>query len=313
MKISIVIPVYEGTKTIAKLTNELIKNLKYDDFEIILVNDGSKDNSHEECLNLFQKNKNIIRYICLMKNFGEHNAVIAGLNYSTGDYAVVIDDDFQNPPEEIHKLVNEAVSKNCDVVYSYYSKKHHSWFRNLGSSFTNFVANFLLNKPKNLYLSSFKCLSHTLVSEIIKYKGPFPYIDGLILRSTQNISKVLVKHAERKVGESGYTIRKLVGLWLNMFINFSISPLRVSTFLGFFFSFLGGIFSIYLIIDKFIHPEVPHGITSIMVAILVFSGIQLLILGLLGEYIGKLLLADNLTPQYVIRQICTNDKKEIKS
>lgn len=308
MKISIIIPVYNGAKTIAKLTNALINDLKYYKLEIILVNDGSKDNSHEVCVSIFNKYKDIAKYICLAQNFGEHNAVMAGLSCATGDYTVVIDDDFQNPPGEIQKLIDKAVSGRFDVVYSYYGKKYHSGFRNLGSSFNNFVANFLLDKPKNLYLSSFKCMNRFIVRELIKYKGPFPYIDGLILRSTKNIGKALVEHADRKEGRSGYTLKKLIRLWLNMFINFSILPLRVSVFLGFIFLAIGIISSIQTIIEKIINPNIPMGLASILVAILVFGGIQLLILGLIGEYLGKLFLTNNQTPQYVVRHIFTNDR-----
>lgn len=303
MKLSVVIPVYKGEKTICELVEELIKNLTDYTLEIILVNDGSPDSSHEICLEMFSKRKGIIKYLKLAKNFGEHNAVMAGLNYSTGDYAVIIDDDFQNPPQEIRKLVETAQDKHADVVYSYYDSKKHSLLRNLGSRFNNLVASFLLDKPKDLYLSSFKCLSRFSINEIIKYRGPHPYIDGLILRGTRNIAKVLVIHDHRKEGKSGYTFRKLVRLWLNMFVNFSVLPLRLSTILGFVFSSLGGIAAIYLILERIFNPHIPVGFTSIIVAILVLSGIQMIMLGLIGEYIGKQFLIDNLTPQYVVRDI----------
>ncbi|MCK4326210.1 glycosyltransferase family 2 protein, partial [bacterium] len=202
MRISIVIPVYNGEKTIGKLIDELVKNLTISDLEIILVNDGSRDNSHEVCVSIFKKYKDVVKYICLARNFGEHNAVLAGLNNATGDYAVIIDDDFQNPPTEIQKLIDEAIAGQYDVVYGYYSKKRHPWFRNLGSSFNDVVANYLLNKPKDLYLSSFKCINRFVVQEITKYKGPFPYIDGLVLRTTQNIGKAKVEHVKREEGKS---------------------------------------------------------------------------------------------------------------
>lgn len=310
MKISIVIPVYQSAKTISDLTDELVRNLTNNELEIILVNDGSTDNSHQICIEIFERHRHIVKYINLSRNFGEHNSVLAGLNTVTGDYIVIIDDDFQNPPEEIRKIVDIAVTGKYDVVYSHYDKKFHSWFRNLGSNFNNLLATYLLNKPKDLYLSSFKCLNRFIVQEIIKYKGPFPYIDGLILRTTQNIGKVLVRHDKRKEGKSGYTLRKLIGLWLNMFISFSVHPLRASTFFGFLFSIVGGILAIYSIVEKILYPEFPTGITSIFVAILVFAGIQLIMLGLIGEYIGKQFLASNQTPQYVIRDIYTNETNE---
>ena len=303
MKTSVVIPVYKGAKTIGSLTEALIDSIKSYEFEIVLVNDGSPDNSHEICLGLYKRHAPIVKYICLARNFGEHNAVMAGLSHATGDYAVIIDDDFQNPPEEIPKLVDEAVRKNYDVVYSYYSRKQHSYFRNMGSAFNNLVASFLLNKPVDLYLSSFKCMNRFVINEVIKYDGPFPYIDGLIWRTTNNVGRVLVRHEKRQDGRSGYSLRKLVRLWLNMFVNFSIYPLRMSTLFGVLFSFLGVALSVLLVIDKLLHPNIPMGLTSILVAILVFSGVQMIMLGVIGEYLGKLFLSHNRTPQYIARDI----------
>ncbi len=309
MKISVVIPVYNGGKTISALCGELVKALKGYDLEIVLVNDGSMDNSHDECLAVFNKYRRMVKYINLSRNFGEHNAVIAGLGRASGDYAVIIDDDFQNPPEEISKLIDKTVSGGYDAVYSFYEKKRHSFFRNMGSAFNILIANLLMDKPKDLYLSSFKCMNRLMIREVTKYKGPFPYIDGLILRSTRNIGKVPVRHSERKTGRSGYTFRKLVRLWLNMFVNFSIYPLRLSVLLGFVFLAVGLFSSLYIIIERIANPDMPVGIASILIAIFVFGGIQLLILGLIGEYLGKLFLTDNQTPQYVVREIYSDEDK----
>lgn len=308
MKTSIVIPVYNGAKTIARLVDELVSHLCSRDLEIVLVNDGSDDESHDICIGIFKSYGTVVKYISLARNFGEHNAVMAGLNHVTGDYTIIIDDDFQNPPEEIAKLIDKAVEGDFDVVYSYYGKKEHSLFRNLGSQFNNLVASALLHKPRGLYLSSFKCMNRFAVREVIKYRGPFPYIDGLIWRSTGNVGTVLVRHEKREEGRSNYTMRKLVRLWTNMFVNFSVYPLRMSTFLGIIFSVIGGFFSVCAIVDKLLHPEIPMGVTSIVVAILVFSGVQLVMLGFIGEYLGKLFLTDNQTPQYVERHVFSQDK-----
>lgn len=301
--ISIVIPVYNGGKTIDSLVDKLIAGLRNADLQIVLVNDGSYDNSHDICEKLAFKYPLIVTYINLSKNFGEHNAVMAGLNYTNGEYVVIMDDDFQNPPEEIQKLIDVAVTKRYDITYTYYEKKQHMLFRNVGSKFNNWVANFMLNKPRDLYLSSFKCLSRLVVKEIIKYKGPFPYIDGLALRCTRNIGQIKVRHEKRREGRSGYTFRKLVRLWLSMFINFSVIPLRISTLLGLGYSFLGLATTIYVIIDKLVHPETPIGWPSLIITVMIFSGVQLIILGLLGEYIGRLFLSSNQTPQYVVREV----------
>lgn len=311
MLITIVIPVYNGSQTIGRLADELISDLYPGNIQLVLVNDGSLDNSDEVCRRISKKYQNIVTYINLSRNFGEHNAVMAGLNYAYGDYVVIMDDDFQNPPSEVVKLIDKALKGNYDIVYSYYEKKQHNWFRNIGSKFNDLVANILLQKPKDLYLSSFKCLSRFTVREIIKYVGPFPYIDGLAFRVTRNIGKVLVKHEKRESGRSSYTFKKMVHLWLNMFVNFSIVPLRISAWLGFIFSFIGVVIICFTLYEKLVHPEIPIGWPSLIVVIMTFSGAQLLILGIFGEYLGRLFLMDNKTPQYIIRDIYNSDSNEI--
>ena len=231
MKVSVVVPVYNGSSSIVSLTEKVINELGDHLKEIVLVNDGSPDNSHDVCKKL-SLNSPLIKFISLRKNFGEHNAVMCGLNYVQGAVAVIIDDDFQNPPEEIMKLVKK-LEEGYDVVYSYYGKKRHNLFRNIGSKLNNYFANKLLGKPKDLYLSSFKAIRKEIIPDIISYRGPFPYVDGLILRVTNNIGKVKVNHEKRKQGQSNYTLYKLISLYFNMFFNFSIKPLRIFTIMGF--------------------------------------------------------------------------------
>ena len=268
----------------------------------MLVNDDSADASEEVCIGLFQKYSGVIRFYSLSKNVGEHNAVMAGLNKVTGDYALIMDDDFQNPVSEVVKLVDVAVKHQYDVVYSYYGKKRHSLFRNMGTWFNDQVANMVLNKPKGLYLSSFKVISRFLVKEIVHYRAPFPYIDGMILQITDNIGTVKVEHRDRRVGHSGYNLPKLVSLWSNMLTNFSILPLRVSVFLGFFFSLIGVIFGISTIFEKISNPDLPVGYAAVIVAICFFVGIQLLVLGMVGEYVGRIFLCLNRKPQFTIKK-----------
>ncbi len=299
-KISICIPVYNGAKTIEKLVEEILKNLKKYELEIILVNDGSKDNSEEICISIAEK-ITFVKFINLRKNFGEHNAVLCGLNYVTGDYVAIIDDDFQNPPSEILALIDES-NNGYDVIYSKYDKKKHHWFRNLGSKFNDNVATWLLNKPKGLYLSSFKLIKKEVVNEIIKYKGPFPYIDGLILRVTDNIGTRTVEHSKREEGESNYTLSKLISLWLNMFVNFSIKPLRMATVIGVLISLFAFVAGGYFVIEKLFYPATSIGWTSIIVSVLFLSGIQLIFLGIIGEYLGKQYLDQNGTPPWIVKK-----------
>lgn len=301
--LSIIIPVFNSEKTIGNLVEELIKELdSLFKLEIILVNDNSADSSEDVCISLFEKYKNVVKFYSLSKNVGEHSAVLAGLNKVTGDYAVIMDDDFQNPISEVVKLVNTALDNEYDVVYSYYDKKKHNVFRNMGSWLNDKVANIMLKKPKGLYLSSFKILNKFLVDEIVKYKAPFPYIDGLILQITDKIGKVEVEHHGRNEGRSGYTLKKLISLWLNMFTNFSILPLRASIILGFVFASIGIVLGVHSVIEKLLNPDLPIGFASIFVSISIFGGIQLIMLGMVGEYIGRIFLSMNKKPQYTIRK-----------
>jgi len=301
--VSIVIPVYNAEDSIGKLVDELVSELNHQyDLEIVLVNDNSQDNSEKICIALYERNKDVIKFYSLSKNVGEHNAVMAGLNNFSGEYALIMDDDFQNSISEVIKLISYANKNDYDVVYTYYKKKKHSLFRNLGSWFNDKAANILLRKPKDLYLSSFKIINKYLVNEIIKYDLPFPYIDGLVLRTTDNIGKIEVEHSERMSGQSGYTPKKLVSLWLNMFTNFSILPLRISIFTGFIFAFIGFFLGIQTVIEKLVNPDIPIGYPTVIVVIVIFSGIQLVALGMIGEYLGRLFLSQNKKPQYSIRK-----------
>lgn len=299
-KISVCIPVYNGSDTIAHLVEELILKLSMYQLEIVMVNDGSKDNSEEVCTRIANQ-YDIVKFISLRKNFGEHNAVMCALNFATGDYIAIIDDDFQNLPSEILKLMEEA-EKGYDVVYSKYDKKEHHWFRNLGSKFNDLIATWLLKKPKGLYLSSFKVLNKEVAQEIIKYKGPFPYVDGLILRVTDNISVKKVIHKERISGESNYTLGKLISLWLHMFVNFSISPLRISTVIGGSSVIFSSALGIYFFIKKLMFPEMSMGLNILIASIIFLGGIQLIFLGIVGEYLGKQYLDQNGTPQWIIKK-----------
>jgi glycosyltransferase involved in cell wall biosynthesis len=303
IKASIVIPVYKGEETIGRLVEKLIEALSgLYHLEIVLVNDNSPDNSEKVCENLFHKYPDIVRFYSLAKNVGEHNAVMAGLNQATGDYMVIMDDDFQNPINEVEKLLHHATHNDCDVVYTYYKKKKHSFFRNLGSRINDKVANVMLKKPKDLYLSSFKALNRFIVDEIIKYELPYPYIDGLILRTTAKIDKIEVEHHKREAGKSGYTLARLIRLWLNMFTSFSILPLRASVVFGMVIALVGAIFGVITIIEKISDPKFPVGYASTIIVVLIFAGIQLASLGVIGEYVGRIFLSLNKKPQYTIRK-----------
>jgi len=302
--LSVVIPVFNSENTLGPVVDSLVGQLQGNlrSLEIILVNDCSKDASEEVCVDLFNKYPKHVRFYSLSKNVSEHNAVMAGLNQVSGEYVVIMDDDSQNPVTEIPQIIEEALRGQWDVVYSSYEKKEHFFLRNLGSWFNGKVANLMLGKPKELYLSSFKLINRFIVDEIIKYDLPFPYIDGLILRTTDRIGSIRVKHNPRKSGKSGYTLMKLIGLWLNMFTSFSILPLRIAVVLGFIFSGVGFVMGAVTVIEKLANPDLPIGWPALVVSVSIFAGIQLLAMGMIGEYVGRIFLSQNKKPQYTIRR-----------
>jgi undecaprenyl-phosphate 4-deoxy-4-formamido-L-arabinose transferase len=301
-KLTIVVPLYNSADTLERLVAELTKLKIPGGHELVLVNDGSKDNTAELAEQIVRRTDFPITLVKLARNYGEHNAVMAGFHQARGEYVINMDDDLQNPPSEVLKLLEFAEKNKHEVVYSYYDEKQHESWRNLGSCLTNRVADLLLDKPKGLYLSSFRCMSAFLVKEICKYDGPFVYVDGLILQVTQNIGRVKVEHAAREAGRSGYTISKLLKLWMSMFVNFSIVPLHIATLLGFAMAAFGFFYAIEVVVEYFITKQ-PPGWSSLMAAMLVFSGTQLLVLGLVGEYLGRLYLTANRKPQFAVREI----------
>ena len=309
MKISICIPVYNGAKTIAPLVGKLKEELlmKYK-IEIVLVNDGSNDNSSEVC-EMLAKSDSLVKFINLSRNFGEHNAVMAGLNYCTGDCAVIMDDDFQTPPEEVSKLIAK-LNEGYDVVFSSYGKKQHNVFRNIGSKFNNFIATIMIKKPYNLYLSSFKVINRFLIDNIIKFKGPYPYVDGLILRITRKYATVHVSHAKRVEGKSGYTLKKLISLWLTTFTNFSVLPLRFATIAGFLFALISLCGAIFVTIEKIMDPSLPVGWASLIVSLFLVASVQMFAIGIVGEYLGRLFMKSTDMPQFIVRDTF-NYSKEI--
>jgi glycosyltransferase involved in cell wall biosynthesis len=300
--LSIVIPVYNGAGCIADLVGTLEDLSIEGGHEIVLVNDGSADNSLAVCHTLVDKARIPLTLVNLARNYGEHNAVMAGLRYASGAHVITMDDDLQNPPEEVQRLLAFAQRNGKQVVYTYYDNKRHAVWRNLASRFTNRVADFVLDKPRGLYLSSFRCMTAFVVREIIRYEGPFPYVDGLILQVTHDIDRLLVCHLPRATGSSNYTMRRLLRLWMNMFINFSVMPLRISTLTGFALSALGAI-GVAMAVGEALLSSPPPGWASLMAAVLLLSGVQLVILGIVGEYLGRLYLTVNRRPQSVVKEV----------
>ena len=300
--LSIVVPVYRGAATVGLLVEALSALRPEGGLEIVLVNDGSPDDSGEVCRALAANATVPITYVEHARNFGEHNAVMTGLRHARGAYVINMDDDLQNPPEEVVKLYDHARLGGWDVVYTRYAVKEHEGWRNLGSAFANKVADVLIDKPKGLYLSSFRCMSAMVVREVARYGGPYPYIDGLIMQVTQRIDSIEVRHLRRAEGRSNYTLRRLVRLWLNLATNFSLLPVRLATFAGVGMGVLGLFAALFVVVEALM-GETPSGWASMMTVTLLIAGVQFLILGVLGEYVGRAFLSANGTPQGVVREV----------
>jgi len=300
--LSIVIPVYNGSDSIGELVDALEALDVPGGHELIPVNDASPDSSLLECQRLQARAKVPITLVDLARNFGEHNAVMAGLREASGAHIITMDDDLQNPPGEVLRLLHYAQKTGKDVIYTHYAKKQHAAWRNLGSRFANWCADKVLDKPKGLYLSSFRCISAFSARQVVQYRGPFPYVDGLILQATQSIGTLQVEHLPRHVGRSNYTLSRLVRLWTSMFINFSVMPLRIATFTGFAMSGLGLCGAIWAL-GTALFEGTPPGWASLTVATLLLLGVQLIMLGIIGEYLGRLYLTVNRKPQSVVRSV----------
>lgn len=299
--LSIVVPVFNGSETIKELVDAVTRQPFGMAVEIVLVNDASTDSSQRVCEDLARTCSVPLTLITHSRNFGEHNAVMTGLREAKGDYIVTVDDDLQHPPGEILKLLDTLRLKDLDVVYASFLTKQHAIWRNLGSKSANLIAEWLTDKPRGLYMSTFRCMNRFLVSQILQYSGPYPFVDGLIFQITDRIAAVQVVHLPNKTGRTNYTLKRLVRLWLTILINFSTRPLQLSISLGLIMAIIGGLGAIYVVADYLIEPTLAIGWSSIVVLMLVFTGAQLIILGLMGEYVGRMFIHVAGRPQAIVR------------
>ncbi len=304
MKVSFVIPCYRSALTVSGVVEEIRRTMQKaqeTEYEVILVNDSSPDDTMQVIRRICSEDP-LVTGIDLAKNFGQHSALMAGMSFSSGDLVVCLDDDGQTPANEVFKLINK-IEEGYDVVYARYDHKMHSGFRNFGSKINSLMTEELLDKPKELYISSYFAARRFVVDEMLRYKNAFPYVMGLVLRTTNKICNVDVNHRERQSGHSGYTVKKLLNLWVNGFTAFSVKPLRFAAYSGIVVALFGFLYAIYTIIHKIINPIAPIGWSSMMAAILIIGGVLLFVMGMIGEYIGRIYICQNSSPQFVIREV----------
>ena len=306
--LSFVVPLYNSVATIAGLVHEIEQLAIEGGHEIVLVDDGSADGTVALCRDLVRTTKVPLTLVEHSRNFGEHNAVLTGWRHARGTYVVNLDDDGQNPPAEAVRLWQYAMQEQLDVVFGHYEVKQHSVWRNLGSWLTTRMTDWALDKPRGFYLSSFRCVSGFVTRQVASYVGPYPYLDGLLLQVTQRIGSLAVRHEPRREGVSGYTFRRLVRLWMSAWLNFSVLPLRIATVVGLCTAGAGLLGLALVVWLWYVNRGPAYGFGFIMATVLIFSGTQLVMLGLIGEYLGRVFLAINQRPQSVVRAVSSSTR-----
>ena len=311
-KISFVIPCYKSSKTIGPVTEEIVKTVKERakefDYEILAVNDHSPDDTWKVLVELAEKDPKF-KAINLAKNMNRPGAVMAGLSQATGDYVIMMDDDGQCPMDELWKLI-APLEEGHDVAMAKYTEYKQSAFKSFGTIFNRKMTEIIMDKPKDLDFTNFIAMKKYICDEIIKYKNPYPYFTGLLLRTTSDLVNVKMEERSRLAGSTNFTFGKMVSLWMNGFTAFSVKPLRIATILGFISAAIGFIYGLVIIIMKIANPDsISDGYSSIMAIILLIGGIIMLMLGLIGEYIGRIYISINNSPQYVIKEAKNLGKK----
>ena len=304
-KLSVVIPCYNSEKNIEQVVanlEEYLRKCKIDNFEFVLVNDCSRDHTSTIIKKLAEEKTYVIA-IDLAKNTGQHGALMAGFHYVSGEYVVTCEDDGQTQVGAVVEMLNK-IQEGYDVVFAkYVNRPIVPPFRRFGTYIAAKTSRLLMSEPKDIDISIFFMARRFVINEIIKYDNPYPYVTGLLLRTTHNIANIEVNQLERMTGKSGYTFRKLLNLWLNGFTAFSVKPLRLAVFFGMFSSIAGVFFAIIIIIRKIVLHDIVAGWSSLISIILIMSGIILCVLGLIGEYIGRIYICINNAPQYVIKSV----------
>lgn len=301
---SIVIPVYNSEQIVSNTVAQIVKEFERTSFnyEIILVNDGSKDNSWNIIKKLAIENK-YIKSINLIKNYGQHNAILCGFNHVSGDFVITMDDDLQNPPSEIIHLINKMSESDYDLVFGKFKEKRHAGYRKLGTKFIGYLNKKIFNKPEHITLTNFRIIKKDVIQRVLEHNTAYPYIPGLLLMYSTNISNVMVEHKDRQVGKSNYNLKKIFSLMSNLLINYSSYPLKILSSIGFFISFISFFVGVYVLIDGFIGGVQVPGWTTLVVLVSFLGGFIIVLLGLIGEYLSRILDQMSNNRSYYIKEI----------
>jgi polyisoprenyl-phosphate glycosyltransferase len=298
--ISIVIPVYNSEGNLIELARQVQDALSEMRYELILVNDGSKDGSWDVIAQLCSQNHSLIG-MNLRKNSGQDNAIMAGLSHATGNYTVIMDDDIQHSPYDIIKLYDEC-RKGYDVCYANFLKKNQALWKNMGSWFNGKIADVLIDKPKHIYLSPFQIIRKEVVEEVLKYKGPYPYVQGLLLQTTNNVTQITIEHHERYKGNSNFNLFRSISVFFKLATCFSVYPLRIASLMGFLVASIGFGLAVFYLLEYFLTDHAVEGWLTLVLINLIVGGLILASIGLIGEYMGRMYLSLNSKPQYTVKE-----------
>jgi len=298
--ISIVIPVYNSQDNLIELARQIHDALAQMSYELILVNDGSKDGSWGIIAQLCSQNHNVIG-VNLRKNCGQDNAIMAGLSYATGNFTVIMDDDIQHSPYDIINLYDEC-RKGYDVCYAHFLKKNQALWKNMGSWLNGKIADVLIDKPRHIYLSPFQIIRKEVVDEVLKYKGPYPYVQGLLLQTTANVTQITIAHHERYKGKSNFNLFRSISVFLKLATSFSVYPLRIASLLGFLVASIGFGLALFYLFEYFLSDHKVEGWLTLVLINLIIGGLILASIGLIGEYMGRMYLSLNSKPQYTVKE-----------
>lgn len=311
MLLSFVIPCYGSENTIEPVIDEIIMNVSHMsgfDYEIIAVNDCSPDGVWEKLMYIASKNKKV-KLINFAKNMNRPGAVMAGLNHISGDICIILDDDGQCPMDKLSDLL-QPILDGYDVSMADYPKRKQPFYKDIGTLVNKKMTEYIIERPKDLQFTNFMAIKKYIIKEIIQYKNAYPYLTGLILRTTRNIANVPMEERERICGTTTFTFRKMLNLWMNGLTAFSIKPLKLSSFIGVICAIIGFLFGIYTVIHKLIQPSISAGYSSIIAILLFIGGLIMLMLGMIGEYIGRIYISINNSPQYVIKETINIDEDD---